>query len=255
MAFIGTVQYKVSAKIYIPLKIYLSPPKKNLAYSQENGKMNQGQKIYAKSMVERRKWHIFAAPPQIASWQCFYLENHVDVNGNIRTNCSVRTNCKVMPNCNEPPTGWYGHWPEATLLCDCVMHVPHSIGKYCVHNSCHHWFGCKNSSNSMVERYWFNMLVQQHGQARPSIVQHGPTGPAWSSTHNGDQRNLVPQTDVQQQKRDIVMSTKLRIVAKSVLFWNVGMRWIVCLSVVPLVWSNMQSCSGEEIFSEATFTS
>ena len=84
------------------------------------------------------------------------------------------------------------------------------------------------------------MLVKQHGQARPSIVQHGPTGQAWSSTHNGDQRNLVPQTDVQQQKRDIVMSTKLRIVAKSVLFRNVGMRWIVCLSVVPLVWSNMQ---------------
>ena len=86
----------------------------------------------------------------------------------------------------------------------------------------------------------FNMLAKQHGPARPSIVQHGPTGPAWSSTHNGDQRNLVPQTDVQQQKRDIVMSTKLRIVAKSVLFRNVGMRWIVCLSVVPLVWSNMQ---------------
>ena len=99
-----------------------------------------------------------------------------------------------------------------------------------------------------MEQCCFNMLVQQHGQARPSIVQHGPTGPAWSSTHNGDQRNLVPQTDVQQQKRDIVMSAKLRIVAKSVLFRNVGMRWIVCLSVVPLVWSNMQSCSRGNIF-------
>ena len=152
------------------------------------------------------------------------------------------------------PTGLYGHWPEATLLCNCVMHVPLTIGKYSVHNSCHHWFGCKK--NSMVKQCcWLNMLVQQHDQARPSIVQHGPTGPAWSSTHNGDQRNLVPQTDVQQQKRDIVMSAKLRFVAKSVPFWNVGMRWMVCLSVIPLVWSNMQSCSGEEIFSEATFTS
>ena len=207
-------------------------------------------------MVERRKWHIFAAPPQIASWQCFYLENHAEINCNIRTNCSVRPIVKLWPSVTQRPTGWYGHWPEATLLCNCVIHVPHSIGKHRVHNSCQHWFGCKNSSNSMVEQCcWFNMLVQQHGQARPSIVQHGPTGPTWSSTHNGDQRNLVPQTGVQQQKRDIVMSTKLRIVAKSVLFRNVGMRLIVCLSVVPLVWSNMQRWSGEEIFSEATFSS
>ena len=151
-------------------------------------------------MVERRKWHIFAAPPQIASWQCFYLENHVEINCNINTNCNVRTNSKGMTNCNATTNWTVRSLAGTTLLCNCVMHVPHSIGMYCVLNSCHYWFGCKNSSNSMVEQYcWFNMLVQQHGQARPSIVQHGPTGPAWSSTHNGDQRNLVPQTDVQQQ--------------------------------------------------------
>ena len=68
MAFIGTVQYKVSAKIYIPLKIYLSPPlQKKIDIFPRKWENEPRTKIYAKSMVERRKWHIFAAPPQIAS--------------------------------------------------------------------------------------------------------------------------------------------------------------------------------------------